>query len=141
LECFFAVPFDTYWLLFYRLSSLLILLSCLALSHPGSNPLQRPVPFWAWDTSCGLALPIQRQSSMPFPSKGVNNTLDPLDYYYRLSTPSNGSCLNTVRALHFLGTLSSAFCASFPSFRPFFVAVHCTWRNRELCEDPIYSIQ
>jgi hypothetical protein len=37
---------------------LMSLAECLVLSDIGGNPLQRPIPPWQWEQSCGLALPL-----------------------------------------------------------------------------------
>jgi hypothetical protein len=81
-ECFLVVLFDLFWPLFYWLSPLLLLLSlseCLALSDPGCNPLQRPVPLWAWETSCGFALPLDP------PWQHVRKVKRPQNHFHFLS--------------------------------------------------------
>lgn len=60
-ECIFAILYDSFWPFILWLSPLLLLLSlteCLVLSDIGRNPLQRPIPPWQWEQSCGLALPL-----------------------------------------------------------------------------------
>jgi hypothetical protein len=60
-ECILTVLYDSFWPVLLWISPLLLLLSlseCLLLGGLGCNPLQRPTPLWPWETSCGLALPL-----------------------------------------------------------------------------------
>jgi hypothetical protein len=60
LECVLTVLYDSFWPIILWLSPLLLLLSlseCLSMTDIGHNPLQRPIPPWPWELSCGLALP------------------------------------------------------------------------------------
>jgi hypothetical protein len=60
LECVLTILYDSFWPIILWLSPLLLLVSLsesLALSDNGRNPLQRPIPPWHWELSCGLSLP------------------------------------------------------------------------------------
>jgi hypothetical protein len=60
-ECFLSIFFYSFWPIIHWLSPLLLLLSLshyLALTDIGRNPLQRTIPPWQWELSCGLALPL-----------------------------------------------------------------------------------
>jgi hypothetical protein len=68
MECFLSVLYDSCWPIFLWLSPLLFLLSLLewlALSDIGYSPLQRPIPPWPWETSCGFSLPRDPPWSVP----------------------------------------------------------------------------
>jgi hypothetical protein len=54
--CIFNTLYESIWWI-SPLSLLLSISERLTLCDLRCNPLQRPTPIWAWETSCGLALP------------------------------------------------------------------------------------